>query len=57
MKLILGVMRSIFSPVTAGLEIGCAPIYKNEFLEIPDILSGFFLCFGVRILNLRVDFE
>lgn len=56
MKLILGVMRSIFSPVTAGLEMGCAPIYKNEFLEIPDILSGF-LCFGVRILNLRVDFE
>ena len=43
MKLILGVMRSIFSPVTAGLEMGCAPIYKNEFLEIPDILFGFFV--------------
>lgn len=56
MKLILGGVCSIFSPVTAGLEMGCAPIYKNEFLEIPDILSGF-LCFGVRILNLRVDFE
>ena len=56
-KLILGGVCSIFSPVTAGLETGCAPIYKNEFLEIPDILSGFFLCFGVRILNLRVDFE
>ena len=42
MKLILGGVRSIFSPVTAGLEMGCAPIYKNEFLEIPDIFSGFF---------------
>ena len=43
MKLILGGVRSIFSPVTAGLEMGCAPIYKNELLKIPDILSGFFV--------------
>lgn len=57
MKLILGGVCSIFSPVTAGLEMGCAPIYKNEFLESPDILSGFFLCSDAWVLNLRVDFE